>query len=369
MWSRTYDREMSDVFAVQRDISQSIANELRAGQAPNPQPRGPTKDMEAYRLYQEGRYFFNKFEPPDSDNKAIERYRQAVEHDPHFAAAYAGMADAYSYLAENFVAPPREVMPKAKAAAEKALELDDSSAEAHVSLGIVKLDYERDREGGQREFLRALQLNPGFGWARHWYAHSLEAQNRMEDALREMRASLDLDPLSAPINWDISAELIDLKRYDEALRFLDKAAELFPGVPTFYYMRAFANYRKGDHAAARAMLEPLAKQPGYQKDPFFLSMFAAQAAWDGRGADARRIIAQLDEMRKTQYVEPFLLIEACTALNDRRQLALWLRRADVERSTFVVYARAYAPYWGLDEAALADIEKASPAIAADTPSH
>ena len=99
------------------------------------------------------------------------------------------MADAYSYLAENFVKAPREVMPKAKEAAEKALELDPNSAEAHTSIGIFKLDYERDRGGGQREFLLALQLNPGFGWARHWYAHSLEAQDRMEDALREMRAA------------------------------------------------------------------------------------------------------------------------------------------------------------------------------------
>jgi adenylate cyclase len=144
MWSRTCDRQLRDVFAVQKEISDAIANELRRGQLSKQPPHEPTKDMEAYRLYQEGRYFFNKFEPPDSDLKAIAR-------DPNFAAAYAGIADAYSYLAENFVVAPREVMPKAKQAAMKALDLDDSSAEAHTSLGIVKLDYERDRDGGQRE--------------------------------------------------------------------------------------------------------------------------------------------------------------------------------------------------------------------------
>src|SRR5581483_10191352 len=106
------------------------------------------------------------------------------------------------YLAENFATPPREVMPKAREAAEKALALDDSSAEAHTALGVVKLDFDRDREGAQREFLRAMQLNPGFAYARHWYAHSLEAQGRLTEAIPEMRRALELDPLSIPINWD-----------------------------------------------------------------------------------------------------------------------------------------------------------------------
>jgi TolB-like protein/Tfp pilus assembly protein PilF len=357
MWSRTYDRRLRDVFSVQQEISEAIANELRRGQLPSQPPREPTKDMEAYRLYQEGRYFFNKFEPPESDYKAIERYQKAIARDPKFAAAYAGIADAYSYLAENFVAAPREVMPKAKEAAMRALDLDGNSAEAHTSLGIVKLDYERDRDGGQREFLRAIDLNPGFGWARHWYAHSLESQNRMEDALREMRASLDLDPLSVPINWDIAAELINLKRYDEALRQLDKASELFPGVPIFSYMKVLANYRKGDFDAARNIVEPLTKQPELMKDPSFIALFAAQAARDGHAPEARRMMAQLEQMRKTQYVEPIMLIEVCNVLNDRRQLMVWLRRADEERSSFFVYLHASAPFWGLDQAVLAEFEK------------
>jgi TolB-like protein len=358
MWSRTYDRQLQDVFSVQREISEAIANELRA--APSQDSRAPTKDptknMEAYRLYQEGRYFFNKFEPPDSDNKAIERYQQAIARDPKFAAAYAGIADAYSYLAENFVAAPREVMPKAKEAALKALELDPGSAEAHTSLGIFKLDYERDRDGGQREFVQAMQLNPGFGWARHWYAHSLESQNRMEDALREMRASLDLDPLSVPINWDIAAELITLKRYDEALRHLDKASELFPGIGIFTCMKSLANYRKGDLDMARRVIETLKSQPELLKDPSYIALFAAQEARDGHASEARRMISQIEQMRKTQYVEPFMLIEVCNALKDRQQLMVWLRRADEERSSFFVYLHAYAPYWGLDPAELAEFE-------------
>ena len=132
MWSRTYDRQLRDVFVVQQEISQAIADRLRAGEVP---PREPTRDLEAYRLYQEGRYFFNQFQPPESNLKAIERYQQAIQRDPKFALAYAGLADAYAYLAENFVVAPKEVMPKAKEAAEKAVSLDPNSAEAHTSLG------------------------------------------------------------------------------------------------------------------------------------------------------------------------------------------------------------------------------------------
>jgi serine/threonine-protein kinase len=356
LWSRTYDRQLREVFSVQREISESIAANLRAARPANAPPE-MTKDLEAYRAYQEGRFLFNKFEPPASDFKAIERYREAIARDPAFAAAWAGIADAYSYLAENMVSAPREVMPKAKAAAEKALQLDESSTEAHTSLGIVKLDYERDVEGAQREIRRAMQLNPGFGWARHWYAHSLEAQNRMEDALREMRAALDLDPLSIPITWDLAGELIILKRYDEAFRVLDRAKELYPDVPTFDYVRAVGYWRTGNTVAAHAVVESLRKRPDLADDPGILSLIAADDARHGNTAAARLIVAQLDGMRKTRYVEPFMVLAACKALGDRQLLMLWLHRADEERSSNFVYRHPYAPIWGLDEADLAEMEK------------
>jgi serine/threonine-protein kinase len=160
LWSRTYDRQLRDVFAVQREISQSIADQLRAGQVPH---REPTANLEAYRLYQEGRYFFNQHLGPDSYRKAIERYQQAIERDPKFALSYSGLADAYAYLAESFVVAPREVMPKAKEAAEKAVALDDSLGEGHASLGIVKLDYEWDRGGSPARISASHATEPRFG--------------------------------------------------------------------------------------------------------------------------------------------------------------------------------------------------------------
>jgi TolB-like protein/Tfp pilus assembly protein PilF len=356
LWSHTYDRRLRDIFAVERDVAQSIADLVRAGSLPK---RQPTRDLEAWRLYQEGRYFFNKFEPPDSNQKAIDRYQQAIARDPKFALAYAGLADAYAYLAENLVSAPNQVMPKARESAERAVALDDSSAEAHTSLGIVKLDYDRDREGGQREFLRAIELNPGSGYGHHWYAHSLEAQGRLDEATKEMRVALDLDPLSIPINWDVAAELIGAKRFDEALEQLRKASDLFPNVPLFSLMAVQAYFRKGDRAAARRLVESFrATHPEAGKDPLMRSMYGVEAVLDGRHAEAREIVGQLEQMRQSRYVDAFMAIGICAALKDKAQTMLWLRRADEERSSLFVYLPLLKEFYGIDAAVLEAFEKA-----------
>jgi TolB-like protein len=352
LWSHTYDRRLSDIFGVQREISQSIAAQLRAGEPPRP-AGPPTRDVEAWRLYQEGRYFFNRFEPPESDWKAIDRYRQAIARDPGFAQAWAGMADAYAYLAENFTAAPHDVMPKAREAAEKALALNDSSAEAHTSLGVVKLDYDRDREGGQREFLRAMQLNPGFGWARHWYAHSLEAQGRLPEAMVEMRKAADLDPLSVPIQWDITSELLCAGRYADALHQLDQAQELFPAVSVFPFMRVFAEERTGDRAAAlRTIAAWRQAHPESAGDPLVQTLYAVGSILEGRPEAARRTLASFEQLRPRQYVDGFLPLFLCAGLHDRGLELLWLRRAAEERSSMVVYLRMMEPLFGFDDALL-----------------
>jgi TolB-like protein/Tfp pilus assembly protein PilF len=343
LWSRTYDRQLRDVFAVQSEISQAIAGQLRAGEVPH---RESTRNLEAWQLYQEGRYFFNQFQPPQSNQKAIERYEQAIQRDPNFALAYAGLADAYAYLAENFVIAPREVMPKAKAAAEKAVALDPNSAEAHTSLGAVKLDYDWDREAAEREFRKAMELNPGFGWARHWHGHALESQNRVEDALKEMRAALALDPLNIPITWDIGNELTVLGRYDEAVRHLQQAQELFPNVAVITYMRIEALVRKGELATADNLLQSTKKtSPEEVKEPFFAALSGSVDAIVGRRQQALQVLEEMEQLRKKQYVEPFAVIELSASLRDEKSVMLWLKRLEEDRSTFYVYRDVFAaPY-------------------------
>ncbi len=335
LWSRTFDRQLRDVFAVQQEISQSIADELRAGEVPQ---RAGTKDVTAYELFQEGRYFFNKHESADTYSKAIERYQKAIDHDPNFALAYAGMADSYAYLTENAGMAPKDVMPKAKAAAEKAVALDDNLAEAHTSLGIVKLDYERDRDAAQREFQRAMQLNPGSGYVHHWYAHSLEAQGRLEDGMKEMRAALALDPLSLIIYWDIGNELLSANQVDNAIQHLEKANELFPNYPLIAWERSEAYRLKGDFKTARRVLDELkTATPGITQEPPFIAVFVTMEAREGHRAEGQKALDRLEQLRKTQYVEPGYLLELCSVLGDKDRLVLWLKRAYDERSPLYAY--------------------------------
>jgi TolB-like protein/Flp pilus assembly protein TadD len=342
LWSRTYDRQLRDVFAVQNEISQAIANELRVGQVPE---RRGTKDLEAYQRYQEGRYFFNQQEPA-SYPKAIERYRQAIDRDPNFALAYAGLADSYAYLSENFLAAPNDVMPKAKEAAQKAVDLDPSSPEAHTSLGMVSLDYDWDRDAAQREFLRALELNPGSGWAHHWYAHSLETQGRLDEAMKEMRAALALDPLSLAIYWDIGTELITARRYDDALAHLKKGDDLFPNFWLLSWEKAEVYYAKHDLPSANREIEKMkASNPELAGVPSFIAILGTFAARDGRRAEARQLLDRLEQLHKTQYVEPFLVIEMASALGDRERLRVWLQRLVEERSSLYLYLPLSASYF------------------------
>jgi TolB-like protein len=355
LWSRTYDRQLQDVFAVQQEIAQNIAAKLRAGDAPR---REETRDLAAYALYQEGRYFFNKHEAPDSYWKAIDRYQKAIERDPKYALAYAGMADTYAYLAENSGLAPKQFMPKAKEAAEKAVALDNGLAEAHTSLGIVKLDYEWDPEGAQREMRRAIELNPGSGYVHHWYAHSLEAQGRLEEATKEMRASLALDPLSLPIHWDIGNELMAAGKFDEALQFLARANELFPNYPLIAFMRANAYYQKGDLASGNRTVDALkAAHPEWKSDPAMLAFAAANAARNGRRAEAQRTLDELERMHQTRYVEPWIAFELCSVLGDHKQLMVWIQRAYEERSTIFLYIPMMKYLYGDDPDVLAFLER------------
>ena len=336
LWSRTYDRQLRDILQVQRDIAQAISDQLRAGQVP---AREHTRDPEAYRLYEEGRFLFNQQLGAASYQKAIDRYQQAIRLDPGFALAWAGIADAYAYFAEAAMMAPKEVMPKAKEAAEKAIALDPNSAEAHTSLGTVKLDYERDREGGQREIRRAMELNPGSAWARHWYAHSLEAQGRLDEAMKEMRAALDLDPLNPAIHWDVDGELMWAGRYDESLTRLEKDRELFPDQPVFPYIEAVVCFLKGD-VQSGVRVAASAKDysaPGFE-DTFYIAVTANAAAHQGRTVDARKALDRLERLRASQYVDFFFPAQVCAALHDHQSLMGWLRRGYDERSSFWVYA-------------------------------
>jgi len=349
LWSRTYDRQMRDIFALQHEISQAIADQLGGGRVSR---REPTSDMEAYRLYQEGRHFFNQFDTLTAYPKAIERFQMAVARDPNFALAYSGMADAYAYEAENFSSPPKEVMPKAKAAAEKAVALDPMLGEAHTSLGIVKLDYEWDFQAAEREFRRAMELNPGSGYGVHWLGHALEAQCRVEEAIEQFRKALALDPLSIPIYWDLAGDLVQTKRYDEGIALTKKSRELFPENAILTADEIGIYVQMHDIRTARKLRDAWKPPPELLNSPQLIAADGMLAALEGNLTAGRKALDQVEEMRKTQHVEEAAVLGLCHALSDRACVMTWLQRAYDNRSSSLPYVRVYTPEFiaGIPEA-------------------
>jgi TolB-like protein/DNA-binding winged helix-turn-helix (wHTH) protein/Tfp pilus assembly protein PilF len=230
LWAANYDRDDRDIFALQSEVAKAIAGEIGLKLLPGARANGPPSrsvDPEAHRLYLQGRYFWNKRTEPGYV-KAVEYFNQAIARDPNYAQAYAGLADAYALLGSlpNAELPRREAMPRAKAAALTALQLDPSLAEAHTWLAFVRMHFEWDWPGAEQEFKRAIELNPNYPTAHQWYAYWFIARGRAGEALEEERRAQEADPLSLIILTDTCEMLIYAGRYDQAVQQAQKAMEL-----------------------------------------------------------------------------------------------------------------------------------------------
>lgn len=254
LWADNYDRDVSDVLELHSEVAQAIARQIKIAVTPEEETRlasGRPLNPKAHEAYLRGRYHWNK-RTEEGLKKSIEHFQQAVEMDRGYALAYAGLADAYVFLGGYQVFPPKEVNTKAKAAALKALELDDTLAEVHASLAIAKLS-EWDWLGAERELKRAIELNPSYATAHHWYAYYLETLGRFDEAVEEIQRARELDPLSLII--DITAGDIMFQRvgqYDKAIAHYRKTLELDPnfGMTHEWLGRAYA--QKGMYEEAIA---------------------------------------------------------------------------------------------------------------------
>jgi tetratricopeptide (TPR) repeat protein len=238
LWAESYDRKLTDIFAVESDIATTVAETLQAkltGSEKTAIAKRPTENPEAYELYLKGRFFWNKRTGADL-RTAIEYFNQALGKDPNYALAYAGLADSYCLLSAYGAASRLDSLPQAKAAAEKALELDDTLAEAHTSLGNVLRGY--DLEQSLKEFERAIEVNPNYATAHHWYGELLGATGRFDEGIAELKRAQQLDPLSLVINTDLGEVYTFAREYDKAIEQLRKTIEMDP---RFYY----ANWHLG----------------------------------------------------------------------------------------------------------------------------
>ncbi|MBI3416909.1 MAG: tetratricopeptide repeat protein, partial [Verrucomicrobia bacterium] len=295
LWSDTFDRKAEDVFAIQIDVAQRVQEVLQvkllAGGSPNATLAG-TDNLEAYDLYLRGRHFWNQRTGVDIE-RAVGLFQQATEKDPKFAAAYAGLASSYALLPIYAAVPKRDALPKARAAARRALELDGRLAEAHTVLaGCAWHDW--DWVEAEQEFQEALRLNPNHGTSHHWYALLLRDQGKMEQALAEMRKAQAVDSLS-PINQcKIGEVLYSAGRYDEALVGVDEALKLSPDFLPAYGMRGqiFLTQKKTTEAIAE--LEKVRKKAG--DTPYALGYLGYAYARAGRTNEARQILEKLNSV-------------------------------------------------------------------------
>ena len=334
LWSETYDREMGDVFAVEDGISHAIMRALQMHLVSEDSLtllRRPTHDVEAYDLYLKGRYFYDKagFGPVQ---QALAYFQQALAHDSNYALAYAGIADAYQRLTASTYLRPREGMAKARAAALKALALDPTLADAHASMGDQLCVYEWDASAAEREFRRAIELNPSLANAHYFYANCLVAHGRLAEALAEARRAHELDPLNPEVATARAWALYVARRYDEAIAVMQKSLDLEPGLAHGHMLLALPLAGKGSYAEALAEARKMAALAG--DAPNFAGILGYIAGRAGERAEAQHILTALE--RRPPGNTAFAIALVHLGLGHTDQALRWLQAAYEERAEWLV---------------------------------
>jgi TolB-like protein/class 3 adenylate cyclase/Tfp pilus assembly protein PilF len=332
LWADTYDRKLIDIFSVESDIAKTIADTLQAkltGSEKSSIAKVPTANPEAYELYLKGRFFWNKRTGADL-LKSIEYFKQAVEKDQKYALAYAGLADAYLLLPPYGAASPSESFPQAEAAARKALELDDTLAEAHTSLGQFLLFYDLDFAGSTREFERALALDPNYATAHHWYGVGPPlALSQFDRAIAEGKRAVELDPLSLINNADLGWLYFNARRYNEAEAQARKTLEMDSRFYLAHYYLGEVLQLKGQLTEAIAEYKKAAE---LDDDPFVLGLLAQAYAKLGQRDEALKMLGQLQQLATRRYVTSYSFALVHIALGEKDKAINWLERAYRDRA-------------------------------------
>ena len=335
LWSESYDRELADVFAVQEEIARSIVAALRVRlghHADSALAERPTADLDAYDLYLKGRFAWNQ-RTGGTLLLASQYFHQAVGRDSTFARAYAGLADATLLLPQYSGASPKDVWPRAKAAALKALALDSTLAEAHTSLAYGTMLYQWDWTEAEAEFKRAIAANPNYPTAHHWYGDFLAGRGRLDEALKEMRRGLELDPLSRIIRTEVAWIYYLKRRDDEAMTQTDSVVQLDPNFGHVYFVRSLVYLHQRDYQKALAAIER-----GTELNGFYATNEVGRVwvhAGQGDTAAARRDLAGLEERAKREFLPPWTLAVGYAALGDKTQAIAWLNKGVDQRDVMM----------------------------------
>jgi tetratricopeptide (TPR) repeat protein len=338
LWGQQFDESWTQIFTVQDSISERVVRALTlelSGRERQRLTRRDTENLDAYRAYLLGRYHLNR-RTPDGVTKASAYFEKAITLDPRYALAYSGLADAYALAPAYTGGPPKDPFAKARQASMRSIQIDEMAAEPHASLGFILVHYDFDWSGAEREFKRALELNPNYATAHQWYAGAyLALVERQSDAIAEMKRALDLDPLSLIINAALGRCFYYAHLYGDAIEQLHRTLEIDRNFGAGHLFLAKAYMQTGRYAEA---LTELREANSDTVEAKAVSGYAYAAS--GQRAQATRVLNELLELAQQQYVPRYHIATIYAGLDDRQQALAWLEKAYEERDQWLCQLKA-----------------------------
>ncbi len=333
IWTESYNRKQSDLVSLQGEIAKDVSSKLKAklsGVDEARMTKSATSDPEAFQLYLKGRYQWNK-RTGESLKQAVEYFNQAIEKDPNYALAYSGLAESYTLFGTYNIAPPLDTMPKAKAAALRAIELDDSLAETRVALGIYYSNFAWNQLAAEKEFRRAIELNPNYATAHQQFAgECLSAMGRFDEAVAEAKRAEELDPLSPIIGADLGLVLVRARRYDESIAQLNRVLALDQNFWVTYWFLGIAYHGKGQYAEAVAACR---KAMALSDNPWLKALLIHSLARTGERQEAVRLLNELQAESARHYVSSSALAIAYGSLGEKDKAFAFLEKDVAERAS------------------------------------
>ena len=331
IWSDQYNRKQTDLVSLQSEIARDVSNKLKSklsGADVAKVEKTYTTNTEAYQLYLKGKFFWNK-RTGESLKQAAELYRQAIEKDPNYALAYSGLAETYVLFSSYDVAPANDSMPQAKAAALRALAIDDSLAEAHTALGFYLSNYEWDRDGSEKEYRRAIELKPNYATAHHWLGGDLSNVKRFADSLVELRRAEELDPLSPIIGTNLGDTLVFARKYDEAIAQYKRTLVSNPNFAYAHRALAWAYGSNGMYPEAIAETRTAMELNKGSSAKGYWGLWLAKS---GKRDEAVKLLSELKQEATLGYVQPYTFALIYIGLGDKEEALNWLEKQMSGRS-------------------------------------
>ena len=340
LWGEQYSRSLADILAVQEDIVRAVSDKLRLSPTREESRqliRRYTEDTEAYQLYLKGRYYWDK-RTVGMLKKAADQFRQALEKDPTYALAYAGLAEAYAVYAIYNVTSPDQAAPLAKAAVREALRIDDTIAEAHTALAFVCMTYDFDLAGAEQEFRRAIELNPEHPTAHFWYGLYHIARRQNDSAIAEFLRAQEAAPLSTNINSYVAWGLLFARRTDQAIEQLRKTLDIDPNFPNAHLFLGMSYEQQGRHKEALEEIRKARELSG--GNLLMIGALGHACGSAGLDGEAEAVLAEMTEYRKEHYVAALDFAYVHSGRKDKERTMEWLERAYEERSAWLIWIGA-----------------------------